>query len=218
MGTLAKLALGLVGHLKPDRVKARASPSVVTLPAPVTGGGMPVMQALALRRSRREFSSRPISEQELSNLLWAAFGVNRAADRGRTAPTAMGAQEIDVYVTMAGGVYIYEPFAHTLSLIVPADARNVTGYQDFVDEAPIDLVFVADHAHLGALPASDRMTYSAVATGAIVQNVYLYCASAGLATVARGWLDRKAIADALLLGDSEHVIVAQSVGYPRESA
>jgi len=107
------------------------------------------MDALARRRSSREFSSAELPRQLLSNLLWAAFGINRAETNGRTAPSARDAQEIDVYAALPGGVYIYDAFAHSLSLVAAIDARNVTGYQDFVDEAALGLVYVADHAHTG---------------------------------------------------------------------
>jgi nitroreductase len=126
----------------------------------------------------------------------------------------MGAQEIDVYCAMAGGLYIYDPRAHSLSLVSAVDARRVTGHQDFVDDAPLDLVYVADQTHMAAVPNSQREAYSAVAAGAIAQNVYLYCASAGLATVVRGWFDRHALTTALGLGEHERVVIAQTVGYP----
>ncbi len=216
--TLTKIALSLIHQLKPDRVKGRGGAPSIALPAPYVQGGMPLQQALAERRSRRDFSPNPIPQQHLSNLLWAAFGVNRPRDRGRTAPTARGAQEIDIYVAMRDGVYIYDAFAHKLSLVAGVDARNVTGYQDFVDQAPLDLVYVSDHAHMAGVPSADRELHSAVAVGAIVQNVYLYCASAGLATVVRAWLDRKALAKALGLSGQERIVVAQTVGYPAPPA
>jgi SagB-type dehydrogenase family enzyme len=215
VGTLTKVALSVVGRLKADRVKARAIAPSIALPRPDTQGGIALMQALAKRRSAREFSSAELPHVVLSSLLWAAFGVNRPESNGRTAPSALDAQEIDVYAALAGGVYIYDPHAHTLSLVAAVDARKVTGYQDFVDEAPLDLVYVADHAHMGLVPSAQRHAYSAVSAGAIAQNVYLYCASAGLASVVRGWLDRAALSRALRLTEHEQVIVAQTVGYPR---
>lgn len=214
MSTLAKVALSMTGHLKPNRARERAIGMERALPPPRIGGGLGLGQALAARCSRREFSTAPLPEQELSNVLWAAFGINRRAEKGRTAPTALGAQEIDVYAAMPGGLYIYEPVSHSLRLVSAVDARNVTGFQDFVDAAPLDLIYVADHSHMAASHAQDRLAYSAVAAGAIAQNVYLYCAAAGLAAVVRAWFDRAALAGALGLGEREHVIVAQTVGYP----
>ncbi len=144
-----------------------------------------------------------------------AFGVNRAEKNGRTAPSARDAQEVDIYAALPGGAYIYDPFAHSLSLVAAIDARNVTGYQDFVEQAALDLVYVADHAHTGGERSEERLIYSAITAGAIAQNVYLYCASAGLATVVRAWFDRSALAKALHLSEHERIIVAQTVGYPR---
>lgn len=100
---------------------------------------------------------------------------------------------MDIYLARADGLYLYDPEAHAIGLIAPVDARRVTGYQDFVDEAGLDLVYVADHAHIEAVPTEQRMVYSAVSAGAIAQNVYLYAAGAGLDTVVRGWFDRAAV-------------------------
>jgi SagB-type dehydrogenase family enzyme len=215
MSTLTKIALSMIGHLKPDRARERSDPAI-ELPAPERRGGLPLLEALDRRCSRREFATTPLPPQILSNVLWAAFGVNRSASGGRTAPSAMNAQEIDVYAALAGGLYLYEPGAHSLRLVAEIDARKVTGYQDFVDEAPLDLIYVADNAHMSMLPANTRVLYSAVSAGAISQNVYLYCASAGLATVVRGWFDGAALAAALRLTANEQVVLTQTVGFPEQ--
>jgi len=214
MATLTKIALSFIGGQKADRVKGRGGEAVIALPPPQVSGGLPLMAALAARHSQREFAPDPLAPQVLSDLLWSAFGINRAAGRGRTAPSALGAQEIDVYAALAGGLYIYDPDAHRLARVAQVDARRVTGYQDFVDEAPLDLVYVADQAHLKNVPGEHRDAYSAACAGAIAQNVYLFCASTGLATVVRGWFDRRALAAALRLDRDEHVVLAQTVGYP----
>jgi SagB-type dehydrogenase family enzyme len=172
------------------------------------------MQALAKRRSSREFAHKPLPLPVLSSLLWAAFGVNRRGG-GRTAPSAIDAQEIDVYVALPDGAYLYDAKAHALRLVAANDLRRVTGYQDFVDEAPLDLVYVADHRRMRLVPVAQRESYASAAAGAIAQNVYLYSASAGLATVIRAWIDRSAIADALGLSHDQHVVLSQTVGYPR---
>jgi SagB-type dehydrogenase family enzyme len=150
----------------------------------------------------------------LSDLVWAAFGVNRP-DGGRTAPSAINAQEIDVYVALPTGAYLYDAKAHALQLVAASDLRRVTGYQDFVDEAPLDLVYVADHSRMKLVPAGSRASYAAAAAGAITQNVYLFAASYGLATVIRAWIDRAAIADALGLTHDQEVLLSQTVGYPK---
>jgi hypothetical protein len=213
MSTLTKVALSMIGHLKPDRAAERSEPAIA-LPPPARQGGLPLMEALDRRSSQRKFATTPLPPQVLSNLLWAAFGVNRADGGGRTAPSAVNAQEIDVYAALAGGLYVYEPKAHALQLVAEIDARKVTGYQDFVDRAPLDLIYVADSAHMGIVPASARPIYSAASAGAIAQNVYLYCASAGLATVVRGWFDRTALAAALKLSADEQIVLTQTVGFP----
>ena len=212
MGTLTKLVLGKMGRLRPRPARAAAK-GTIALPAPDTSGGLPLMQALAARHSSREFAPDPLPLPLLSNLLWAAFGVNRAGG-GRTAPSAINAQEIDVFVALPAGAYRYEPQAHELRRVAAADVRRVTGYQDFVDEAPLDLVYVADYERMRLVPAAMRNCYASVAAGAIAQNVYLYAASQGLGTVIRGWIDRAAIADALGLTHDQEVLLSQTVGYP----
>lgn len=212
MSTLTKLALGMMGQLRPK--PAADGASAIELPPPAQHGGLPLMEALAKRRSSREFARDPLPLQLLSDLLWAAYGTNRA-DGGRTAPSALNAQEIDVFVALASGAYRYDAAAHALRLVAASDLRAVTGYQDFVDEAPLDLVYVADHARMGLVPVAQRESYASAAAGAIAQNVYLFAASAGLATVIRAWIDRGAIADALLLTHDQQVLLSQTVGYPK---
>lgn len=214
MNTLTKLALGLMGHNPPRPPKGDAA-GTRKLPAPCREGGMPLMQALAQRQSVREFSPQPLDDQQLSDLLWAVGGVNRAELGGRTAPSAMNAQEVLLYAAMPQGLYRYEPLSHELRLAVPSDVRRVTGYQDFVDDAALDLVYVADHSRMSLVPAADRSVYAGVAAGAMAQNAYLFCASAGLAAVARAWFDRHALARAMNLGTDEHLLLAQTVGRRR---
>lgn len=216
MSTLMKIALGKMGQLRP-RPALGESASTIALPAPECKGGMPLMEALAARRSSREFAPRELALPLLSALLWAASGVNRP-DGGRTAPSAMNAQEIDVFVALAGGAYRYEPQGHRLELAAPNDLRRVTGYQDFVDDAPMDLVYVADHARMRLVPVDRRAAYAYTAAGAMAQNVYLFAAANGLASVIRAWIDREAIADALGLTHDQEVLLSQTVGYPKEGA
>jgi SagB-type dehydrogenase family enzyme len=210
---LKKLLASFVGQLKADRVAER-SLATMALPEPAREGGMPLMTALSKRRSGRQFKPLPLPLPVLSSLLWAAFGVNRPETGDRTAPSALNAQEIDVYAALPNGLYLYAPKAHSLHLVAEVDARKVTGYQDFVDVAPLDLIYVADNAHSPAKPEDGRV-YAAVSVGAIAQNVYLYAASAGLATVTRALFDRKSLNEALRLGRDEHVLLTQTVGYPR---
>lgn len=213
MNTLTKMALGLIGQLKPLPPVGNGASSI-KLPAAHMAGGAPLMLALSQRQSQREFDPEPLPQQMLSDLLWAAAGVNRPALGGRTAPSAMNAQEVDVYVALPTGLYRYAAPTQTLRLVNATDVRRVTGYQDFVDTAPLDLVFVADYARMTLAPADRRESYASVAAGAMAQNVSLYCASVGLATVLRAWLNREALAQAMGLNNDQQVLLAQTVGRP----
>ncbi len=215
MNTLTKLAQGLIGHLRPAPLQGEAA-SVRALPPRSPGGGLPLMQVLAQRQSSRVFSVRPLPDAVLSELLWAAAGISRPELGGRTFPSAMNAQEVDVYVALPDGLYLYDPRAHQLRLSMASDVRRVTGYQDFVDHAALDLVFVADHGRMPKVPAAQRSGFAHIAVGAVMQNVYLYCASTGLATVARAWFDRRALAEAMGLGEDHEIVLTQTVGYPPE--
>lgn len=190
--------------------------SRIELPAPDTAGGLPLMKALSLRSTSREFSERELPVQVISDLLWAASGINRPESGKRTAPTARNRQEIDIYVATAKGLYLYDPKAHALEPVLAGDIRALTGRQDFVATAPVNLVYVADYSRMGDGPMEMKKFYGATDTGFIGQNVYLYCASAGLVTVVRGSVDRDALAEAMGLGENQAVILAQTVGYPKE--
>lgn len=214
MSTLTKLALGAMGQLRPKPARGNATPKI-SLPAPDKSGGMPLMEAIARRRSMREFSRKELPLPLLANLLWAANGINRE-DGGRTAPSAMNAQEIDIYVALASGAYLYDAKANELQLVAGNDVRRVTGYQDFVDEAPLDLVYVADHGRMKLVPVSSRESFASAAAGAVAQNVYLFAAGNGLATVIRAWIDREAIANALGLPHDHQVLLSQTVGFHAE--
>jgi len=202
-----------MGKLRP-RPALAGTTAPIPLSEPEKQGGLELMQALAKRHSSRDFARDALPLPLLSDLLWAAYGINRA-DGGRTAPSALNAQEIDVFVALPTGAYLYEAEANALRLVAASDLRQVTGYQDFVDEAPMDLVYVADHARMRLVPAGQRESYAYTAAGAIAQNVYLFAASTGLATVIRGWIDRAAIADALGLTHDQQVLLSQTVGYPK---
>jgi SagB-type dehydrogenase family enzyme len=190
--------------------------AVIKLPDPVTEGGKPLMQALKERQSARSFSPQPLPAQTLSNLLWAAFGVNRPGTGKRTAPSAVNWQEIDVYVATADGLYLFDAKAHALKLISKADIREATGTQGFVKDAPVNLVYAADLSKMGRRSKEDKAVYSAADAGFISQNVYLYCASEGLATVVRGSIDRTKLSGLMKLRPDQKIVLAQSVGYPKK--
>ncbi len=187
----------------------------IQLPKPQTEGGKPLMQALKERKSSREFGTQKLSEQVLSNLLWAAFGINRADGR-RTAPSAMNRQEIDIYVIMAEGSYRYDAKEHALKPVAAADLRAQAGTQAYVKNAPVNLVYVADTSKMGSGSEENRLLFSGADTGFISQNVYLYCASEELATVVRGSVDRAALGQSLGLRPEQKIILAQSVGHPSQ--
>jgi len=187
---------------------------LVKLPAPEIRHGLALMIALRDRHSSREFSPEPLSEQLLSNLLWAAFGVNRPDSGGRTAPSAQNWQEIDLYVASAAGLFVYDAPSHALRQMLRHDIRSSTGLQAFAGEAPVDLIYVADFSRTGTAEEEERRLYSVANTGFIAQNVYLFCASEGLATVVRGAIDRPALAKTMKLTSDQRIILAQTVGYP----
>jgi nitroreductase len=188
----------------------------VQLPKPQMDIGRPLMQVLKDRRSSRAFSKEKLSMQVLSNMLWAAFGVNRPDSGKRTAPSARDWRETDIYVATADGLFLYDAKAHALKQVLEKDVRALTGKQPFVQEAPVNLVYVADFSRMGEAEADVKAFCSAADTGFISQNVYLYCASEGLATVVRGLIDRPALEKAMGLRPDQRVTLSQSVGYPRK--
>ncbi len=184
----------------------------IKLPPPETTGGMPLMEALSKRHSDREFSSNQLDEKTLSTLLWAAVGINRSESGKRTAPTANNSLSMEVYVIMEAGAYRYSAEEHALELVTNKDIRELAGNQDFVKTAPLNLVYVSDYSRMKE--GSNKEMYSGAHAGFISQNVYLYCASAGLSTVVRAWVEREPLSKALNLNDNLHVVLAQTVGYP----
>jgi len=187
---------------------------VRVLPAPRKELGKPLMQALQLRRSIRAYSQRSLSEQVLSDLLWAAYGINRPSGE-RTAPYWRHVMVIDVYAAMADGVWLYDPKQHSLRQHLGVDIRGQTGTQDFVSTAPLNLVYVVHGERMGNIEPEARRLYGSVDAAFAGQNVYLYCASEGLATVFRGAVDYENLARAMRLGEGQFVAFAQTVGYPQ---
>jgi len=192
----------------------RPLPELLVLPAPQQAGGKPLLEALKQRRSCREFSHQELPLAVLSSLLWAAFGVNRPETGGRTAPSAHDWEEIDIYAATAGGLYVYDAREHLLRKRLDGDIRAHTGMQSFAGEAPLDLVYVADLARMDQASADEKAQYAGPDAGFIAQNVYLFCASEGLATVVRGMVDRPHLSRLMGLAAHQKIILAQSVGYP----
>ena len=197
---------------QPDRDEG----AVIMLPEPDRDGGMPLMQTLNQRRSSRSFADRPLPMQTLSNLLWAAFGINREDSGKRTAPSSEMLLEIDIYVTTAEGSFLYLAEDHALRKLGDEDIRVFTGKQEFVKDAAVNLVYVSDFSRYppGRDPSKEALKHRISRThcGFIGQNVYLFCASEGLNTVFRGWMDAEEIHDVLDLREDQHVMYTQSVG------
>lgn len=198
------LAVGLYGQNK----------NLIELPAPQRTGGMPLMDALNNRSTSRDFSDRELSDQILSNLLWAAFGINRENGK-RTAPSSQGKTEMEIYVATGKGLFLYIPEKNALEKILDKDIRKKTGKQLFVNKAPVNLIFVANYKKAGNTNSEKYRSTSGINSGFISQNVYLYCASEGLSTVVRGWFDRDDLHKAMNLEDYKDIILTQTVGYPK---
>jgi SagB-type dehydrogenase family enzyme len=196
-------SMGITQELKP-----------IQLTPPDTTGGKPLMQVLKDRQSTRDFNSDTLTLPVLSNLLWAACGINRKDEGKRTAPSAMNKQEIDLYITTAHGAFRYDPGKYTLEPVLSEDIREKTGMQDFVKAVPINIAYVADYAKMSGKTDTDKLPYAYADAAFIAENVYLFCASEGLGTVVRGSVNQQELEKALKLRPDQHVILAQSVGYP----
>jgi len=190
----------------------------IVLPAPDRTGGKPLMQALNERQSTRTFTEGEISNQQLAELLWAAWGINRPADKKRTAPSSRNMQEIDVYVSMKSGLYLYLAETNTLKQIHNRDIRSLCGTQDFVATAPLNLIYVADMGKLGKNEGDEikesELLSSYANTGFIAQNVYLYCASANLGCVVRGMVPKAKLAPEMALRSNQVIILGHTIGVP----
>ncbi len=204
----------------------------IQLLPPQLDKGRPLMQALKDRNSSRMYTTQKIPLQVLSNLLWAGFGINRPELGKRTAPTGMNRQDIDIYVATADGVYVYDAKAQLLNPVVAEDVRSLSGRQHPpptvppervppLDEAPLNLIYVADGAKWGKSSPDQKehnLRLAFLHTGAISQNVYLYCASEGLATIVRLWFDKTGLETKLRLRPEQYAVLVQSVGYPRSKS
>lgn len=188
----------------------------IALPAPVITGGKSLMQALKDRQSIREYADRPLSNQDLSNLLWAAWGVNRTAGDGRTAPRWRDAYLLDIYLTRADGVWHFDPKGHRLLFHVAGDLRGqTTTGQPFVATAPLNLVYAVDTSKMTGATENEKNAVAGATAAVTGENVYLYCASAGLATVFRGSVPGETLVKTLKLAPGQIIQFAQTVGYPK---
>jgi nitroreductase len=192
-----------------------AAPAAIDLPPPQRTGGQPLLEVLSRRSTARAFETRALTGQQLSDLLWAAFGINRP-DGKRTAPSSRNRQELDIYVLLPQGTYLFAASGHRLEPVLAEDLRAVGTTQDFVRDAPVTLVFVADLTKMVEAAPAEKEATAAFDTGFVSQNVYLWCASEGLATGVRSWVDREVLGKRMKLRPSQRIVAAQSVGYPRK--
>jgi nitroreductase len=198
---------------------APGADGVIKLNPPDLNKGISLMQALKKRKSTRDISDKKVTLQQLSDLLWSADGVNRP-DGKRTSPAAMGIYCVDIYVVLPEGVYLYDSAKHELKPVAKGDFRKLAGMQDFVFIAPLNLVYVftlrnPKESHGPApVPEERRKVWGDVEAGCMAQNVYLYCASQGLAAVVRGMVDQKKFGETVKV-KPEQIIVAQTIGYPK---
>lgn len=193
---------------------AKTSARILELPLPRLDSTA-LREAFLQRSSARTFQTRPLDPQSLSNLLWAANGVNRPKTGGRTAPSAYDWRHVDLYLADANGAWLYLATQHALERVGEKDIRSFTGVQDFVKTAPLTIVLVSDEGKIDPKePDEMRAIFSGVSAGAIAQNIYLYAAASGLNTVVRASIERPALHDALGLRKEQKIVVAQTVGFP----
>jgi SagB-type dehydrogenase family enzyme len=193
----------------------------IALKQPNANGGAPLMQAMQDRISTRQFASENVTLEDLSGILWSAYGINREAG-GRTVPSAFGIYPLKIYVVMANGIYQYQPEKNELTPIAQGDYRQYTGddMSPYAATAPLNLLFYADfskyktgNAGLDTFLAGAGDRFVAVNTGTCIQDVYLYCASEGLKTVAHGTIDEAKMKELLQLDDQHKFVIAQTIGY-----
>jgi nitroreductase len=193
-----------------------AAPEIESLPAPRMTGGRPLMEVLHDRKSTREFRADAVSREQLANLLWAGFGVNRPQTGQRTAPCTMNLRSIDIYVATREGAYRYDAEGHRLAVVSREDVRALTGGQDYVKVAPVALIYVADQARMEKVTTQERTFYTAVDAGLIGENVYLCCVSEGLGCVIHMPGDHASLARALGLRPDQQIVLTHSVGHPAQ--
>lgn len=182
----------------------------IKLPAPKQTGGMPLMEALANRQSSREFSSKELTNQQLSDLLWAMWGINRTGGQ-RTAPSARNFQEMELFVVKTDGVFKYNAQKNSLELVKAGDNRKIAGMQDFAQNAPLNILLIANTAKIGNDEIQNQLTAS-IDAGFIAQNAYLYCASEKLNCVVRMMIDKDEIRKVLGLDKTWFPIAGLTIG------
>ena len=219
MSTRRQVNIGILSSVAAVATATKSfaqSPQAIDLPPPMMEGGKSLTQALKQRRSIRDYSERALPTQILANLLWAAWGVNRPESDGRTAPRWRGVYALDIYLAMADGVWRYEPNSPRIVFHLPGDLRaQTTTCQPFVATAPLNLVYAFDMAKLTGAAENEAIAAAAACVAMVGQNVYLYCAAEGLATVFRQSVPGEKLARTLKLPPRQIIQFAQTVGYPK---
>ena len=191
-----------------------AADKVIRLPKPNLNRNSEVMEAFANRHSTREYAAKALSLNDLSDLLWAANGINRPEEGKRTAPSAMNKQDVDVYVVLPEATYLYDAKAHQLNLVAEGDHRGaVAGGQAFVKSAPVSLLLVSDLSRLGDAKNTHTQLMGAVDAGTVSQNISIFCSAAKLATVPRASMDTAKLKSVLKLTDTQLPLMNHPVGY-----
>ena len=191
-----------------------AADKVIRLPKPNLNRNSEVMEAFANRHSTREYAAKALTLTDLSDLLWAANGINRPEEGKRTAPSAMNKQDVDVYVVLPEGTYLYDAKAHQLNLVAEGDHRGaVAGGQAFVKSAPVSLLLVSDLSRLGDAKNTHTQLMGAVDAGIVSQNISIICSAAKLATVPRASMDTAKLKSVLKLTDTQLPLMNHPVGY-----
>jgi nitroreductase len=211
---MKKISLVFIAALFTAFLQAQDLQPIKLLP-PQLDKGKSLMQSLNDRHSTREFSDKELSLQELSNLLWAADGINRPDQKKRTAPSAMNTQDADVYVFLKDGVYLYDSFEMKLLPVVKGDKRALAGTQSFVAGAPVNFVIVSDYAKMGGTKDEDKASFAAGSAAFIGENVYLFCSAFDLNCVLRGSIDRETIAKEINLRPEQHAVYGITIGFPK---
>jgi len=207
LGSLFSLLAGTMSAQCTDEIK---------LNPPDLEGGLPVMKALSLRASAVVFDTTDLKLQDLSNLLWAGNGVNRPDEGKRTAPSAMNAQDIEIYVIQKSGVYLYNAKRHVLELVLDGDHRDLIPERDDAPHPPVLLLLVSDISRFRFGEDAKRLEWAGMDAGIVSQNISVFCASAGLATRPRASMDKQKIRETLKLRDSEHPVLNHPVAYKKE--
>ena len=187
----------------------------IQLNSPDLSRGLNVLKALSVRASVREYSDRKLSLQDLSDLLWAANGINRPEKGGRTAPSSMNSQDIDVYVFLEEGAYLYDAKNQLLSPLLNGDHRKLTGTQEYVGTAPVSLLLISDISRFKSGDEAGKLRSAAFDAGIVSQNISVFCASAGLATVPRASVDAAKVKTLLNLKETQYILLNHPVGYPK---